>query len=174
MWLHKSPVPHRKVSLRFQSWASCWVWVLGQAWVSALSATTCQIGKSWTSRWGRLWHQESGTILSLAVSLSSLLFNCLVSMDWNISITLFSFTSVQGLAKRIRLDAKSKPWSPSPRRWQFWHIRRVQSRGTTFFPLIKRRTSADSVKLCSFTQRRLGPMACSVMVSIRDISAQSL
>lgn len=46
--------------------------------------------------------------------------------------------------------------------------------GATFFPLIKRRTSADSVKLFSFTQRRLGPMVCSVMVSIRDSSAQSL
>lgn len=106
------------------------------------------------SRWGRLWHQESSTILSLAVSLSFLLFNFLLSMGWNVSITLFYFTCVQGLAERIVLDAKSKPWSLSPQRWQFWHLWRVQSRGATFFALVKRGTSADSVELCSFTQRR--------------------
>lgn len=87
------------------------------------------VPNSWTSCWGTLWHQESNTILSLAVSLPFLLFNFLVSIDWNVSITLFSFTCVQGRVKRIHLDAKSKPWSPSPPRWQFWHIRRVQSRG---------------------------------------------
>lgn len=59
-------------------------------------------------------------------------------MGWNVSITLFYFTCVQGLAKIIVLDAKSKPWSLGPRRWQFWHVWRVQSRGATFFALVKR------------------------------------
>lgn len=83
-----------------------------------------------------------------------LLFNFLLSMGWNVSITLFYFTCIQGLAERIVLDAKSKPCSLSPRRWQFWHLWRVQSRGATFFALVKRGTSTDSVELCSFTQRR--------------------
>lgn len=69
---------------------------------------------------------------------------------------LLYFTCVQGLAERIVLDAKSKPWSFSPWRWQFWHICRVQSGGGTFFGLVKRGTSADSVDLCSFAEK-IGP-----------------
>lgn len=86
--------------------------------------------------------------------LSFLLFNFPLSVDWNVSITLFYFTCVQGLAEIIILDVKSKPWSHSPRRWQFWHVWRVQSSEATFFVLVKRRTCADSVELCSFTQRK--------------------
>jgi len=76
-----------------------------------------------------------------------LLFNFPLSVGWNASTTLFYFTCVQELAERIVLDAKTKPWSFSPQRWQFWHILCVQGRGATFFTLVKKGTS---VKLCSF------------------------
>lgn len=100
MWFFRIPAHHRKVfSSCHMSCVICQVPVQGQACVSTtLSATTCQIYKSQTSHWGRVWYQESNTTCSLAVSLSFLLFNFRSSVGWNISI-YFALPMLRDLVK---------------------------------------------------------------------------
>lgn len=84
---------------------SCLVWAgMGWCWGRPESQPhclqlICQTRKSWTSHWGRFWHQESSAILFLALSLS-FCFIILIYFSFKYGLECFHYYILPYLCSR--------------------------------------------------------------------------